>query len=51
MLRYGIDYVERRIEEARRAREARRNAKAPSNQPTLCEPIAPWGARVSAAVA
>jgi hypothetical protein len=43
--------VRRRIEEARREREARRSAKAPSNQPTLCEPVAPWGARVGAAVA
>ena len=51
MLRYGIDYVRRRIEEARREREARRNAKAASNQPTLCEPVAPWGAWVNSAVA
>jgi hypothetical protein len=49
MLRYGIDHVRRRSEEAQREREARRNAKAASNQPTLCEPVAPWGARVSAA--
>jgi len=51
MLRYGIDYVLRRIEEARREREARRSAKAASNPPTLCEPVAPWGAGGSAAVA
>ena len=51
MRRYGIDYVRRRIEEARREREARRSAKAPSNPPTLCEPVAPWGARDGAVVA
>ena len=51
MRRYGIDYVRRRIEEARREREARRSAKAPSNPPTCCEPVAPWGARGSAAAA
>jgi len=51
MRRYGIDYVRRRIEEARREREARRSAKAASNTPTLCEPVAPWGAGGSAAVA
>jgi 5-methylcytosine-specific restriction endonuclease McrA len=42
--RYGAAYVQRRIEEARQARATRRAAKAASNQPTLCEPVAPWGA-------
>jgi hypothetical protein len=42
MLRYGRAYVERRMEEERRARQARRNLEAPSG--ILCEPVAPWGA-------
>ena len=48
MLRYGIDYVQRRIEEARREREARRNAKATSETGTLCEPVARWMTRAVA---
>lgn len=42
-LRYGLAYVQRRIEAARRAREARRAAKASNVAPKLCEPVAPYG--------
>jgi hypothetical protein len=41
-LRYGAEHVKRRMEEDRRAREARRIAKAPPGPGTLCEPVAPW---------
>jgi hypothetical protein len=51
ILRYGLAYVLRRIEEERRAREARRLAKAGKGPTTLCEPVAPWEARAIAEVA
>ena len=51
MVRYGIEYVQRRIEDARRAREARRAEQAPALPLSACEPVARWRARVVAAVA
>jgi len=50
MMRYGVEYVQRRIE-ARRAREARRAEQALALPLTACEPVARWRARVVAAVA
>jgi hypothetical protein len=42
-LMYGADHLRRRMEEDRRAREARRKAKANSDPETLCEPVALYG--------
>jgi hypothetical protein len=51
MLKYGPEYVRRRMDEDRRAREARRILKASSGPGTLCEPTAAWRAGFAGALA
>jgi len=40
--RYGAEHVQRRIDEERRAREARRVSRTSKEQGTICEPVAAY---------